>query len=697
MAMSATDRRQCAHCRLPLPARPFSEQQGELTLLFCCGGCLLVFRVIGTAGEGGRADWFLAKLGLAALLSGNVMMFQSLLYFGSLEQMGREVLQSSSWIMLVCSVLIYLLLGVPMLKIAGRGALRGTLSLESLIGLGTLAAIGYSAFQTFRGGHELYYDSGTMVLVFVTLGQYLDAESRRKAIAALSPAVARSRRQARVVRAAGIVAKHPQEVLAGELVEVRGGEEIPVDGIVREGSADIHEPMLTGEWRPRLVAPDDTVSAGSTAIDGALLIVASGEAETLADRVERFAMEARDRKAPIEATVDRVVTVFIPAVAVIAAASFLAWGIAGSWVQGLQAALSVLVIACPCALGIATPLATTAALLRATQRGTLIRSGAVLEALSRVRAVAFDKTGTLTLGRPRFAAFYAPGAGAGGDEAAPLETLALAAAVESRVNHPFAQAIVEHSAQCGAERLQATQVQVTAGAGAEGLVSGQRVLVGKNSWLKERGIEGPSSACPDTAGSLVAIAVDGLPAGEIVLEDPPRVEARAAFLALKRLGISCHVLSGDRAATVARNARAIGCGSFWAELSPQDKLERIQALRRTHSHIAMVGDGINDAPALASADAGIAFGPAADLARDTADVTIQRDDLCEVARLIELARRTFRIVRQNLAWAFGYNVIGITIAAFGLLRPVVASAAMVLSSMCVVANSMRLSRESAKS
>jgi P-type E1-E2 ATPase len=163
------------------------------------------------------------------------------------------------------------------------------------------------------------------------------------------------------------------------------------------------------------------------------------------------------------------------------------------------------------------------------------------------------------------------------------------------------------------------------------------------------------------------------------------------------LGISSHVLSGDRAATVARNARAIGCESFWAELSPQDKLERIQALRRTHSHIAMVGDGINDAPALASADAGIAFGPAADLARDTADVTIQRDDLCEVARLIELARRTFRIVRQNLAWAFGYNAIGITIAAFGLLRPVVASAAMVLSSMCVVANSMRLSRESAKS
>jgi Cu2+-exporting ATPase len=691
--MSAPDSRQCAHCRLPLPARPFSEQQGERTLLFCCGGCLLVFRVIGTAGEGGRADWFLAKLGLAALLSGNVMMFQSLSYFGSLDQMGPEVLQSSSWIMLVCSIVIYLLLGVPMLKIAGRGALRGTISLESLIGLGTLAAIGYSAFQTFRGGHELYYDSGTMVLVFVTLGQYLDAESRRKAIAALSPAVDSSRRQARVRRAAGILAIHPQAVQAGELVEVRSGEEIPVDGLVREGSADIHEPLFTGEWRPRPVAPGDTVCAGSTAIDGALLIVASGAAETLADRIARFAIEARDRKAPIEATVDRVVAVFIPAVAIIAAAALFAWGIHGSWAQGLQAALSVLVIACPCALGIATPLATTMALLRATTRGTLVRSGAVLEALSRVRAVAFDKTGTLTLGRPHFAAFYPVAQGMKDSGGAPIDALALAAAVESRVNHPFASAIVAHAAQCGADCPQATQVHVTAGAGAEGLVSGRRVLVGKRSWLDERGIQVPRPVYPDTGGSLVAVAVDGTAVGEIVLEDPPRREAKAALLALKQLGISSHLVSGDRAAVVARNARALGCESYRAELSPQDKLDRIRELRQTGTAVAMVGDGINDAPALASADAGIAFGPAADLARETADVTIQREDLFEVVRLLELSRRTFAIVRQNLAWAFGYNLVGITIAAFGLLRPVVAAVAMVLSSVCVVANSMRLGRD----
>ena len=665
-------------------------------LLFCCGGCLLVYRVIGTAGEGGRADWFLAKLGLAALLSGNVMMFQSLWYFGSLDQMGPEVLQSSSWIMLMCSMVIYLLLGVPMLKIAGRAALRGIVSLETLIGVGTLVAIGYSAIQTFCGGHELYYDSGTMVLVFVTLGQYLDAESRRKAVAALSPAVDKSRRQARVLRPTGVVAVHPREVLAGELVEVRGGEEIPVDGTIREGSADIHEPMLTGEWRPRCVRPGDLISAGSTAIDGALLIVASGEAETLTERVERFAIEARDRKAPIEAMVDRVVAAFVPAVALVAVASLLAWGVGGgSWMKGLQAGLSVLVIACPCALGIATPLATTIALLRATLRGTLIRSGAVLEALSRVSAVAFDKTGTLTSGRPRFAAFHAPGSGGTAGALAPLEVLALAAAVESRVNHPFARAIVEHAEQCGAVRLYATEVQVSAGAGAEGVVSGRRVRVGKRSWVETHSPAIGQSRSTDTGGSLVAIAVDGLPVGEIILEDPPRREAKATLFALKRLGISVHLLSGDRSVAVACNAQAIGCESFWGELSPQDKLGRIEALRQRSTFIAMVGDGVNDSPALASADVGIAFGPAADLARETADVTIQREDLSEIVRLLDLSRRTFRIVRQNLAWAFGYNLIGISIAAFGLLRPVFASVAMVLSSVCVVANSMRLARDGA--
>jgi len=680
--------RQCAHCRLPLPAHPHQEIEAGETLSFCCVGCVLVYRVIGNAGEGGRADWFLAKLGLAALLSGNVMMFQSLSYFGTLESLGPEALRTSSWIMFFCSLAVFALLGVPMLRIALRGLSKGRLTLETLIGFGALAAIGFSAVQTLRGGHHLYYDSGTMVLVFVTLGQYLDAEARRRALALLSPTMGRARRLARLLRNDGEVMMAPDAVPAGELVHVRAGEEIPVDGAVVEGTADVHEPMLTGEWRPRLVVAGDLVSAGSTAVDGALTVCASGVAETLADRVERFAIEARDRRAPIEATVDRVIAVFIPAVMIIAISSFCLWGLAGNWERGFQSALAVLVVACPCALGIATPMATTIALSRAIGRGCLVRSGAVLETLSRVRAVAFDKTGTVTTGRPVVGEFVAA-------PDAPMEsgeTLTLAAALEQQVSHPFARAIVESVMSRGVTLPAATDVRVTSGAGAQGVVRGHRVAVGKSSWLASCGVRLPPSTAPETGNSAVAIAIDGCFAGELVLDDPPRPEARAAVAELDRMRVSCHLVSGDRRIVVGRIAAAIGCVDFASDQSPTDKPISVRALRTARGLVAMVGDGVNDAPALGEADAGIAFGPAADLARETADVTVLREDLHEVPRLLELARKTFRIVRQNLAWAFAYNSVAVLIAAFGLLRPVFAAAAMVLSSVCVVANSMRLGR-----
>jgi Cu2+-exporting ATPase len=677
---------QCAHCRLPLPARPHREIDGERTLLFCCAGCVLVFRLMGKAGEGGRSDWFLAKLGLAALLSGNVMMFQCLSYFGTLESLGAEVVHTASWIMFFCSLAVFALLGVPMLRIALRGLVRGRLTLETLIGFGALAAIGFSAAQTVRGGHDLYYDSGTMVLVFVTLGQYLDAESRRRALALLAPTLGRARRQARLFRDGAEVLVAPGSVRAGEIVYVRAGEEIPVDGTVSSGSADVHEPLLTGEWRPRLVGAGDSVSAGSTAVDGALSVRASGSAETLADRVERFAMEARDRRAPIEAVVDRVITVFIPAVLLIAIASCCLWGLAGEWVRGFQAALAVLVVACPCALGIATPMATTIALFMATGRGCLIRSGAVLETLSRVCVIAIDKTGTVTVGRPQMLEYRA----SAGALMGVAESLALAAGVEQEVSHPFARAVVEAALAHGDSVPRATDVRVTPGGGARGRARDHRVEVGRLSWLAECGVEVPPAAVADQASSTVGIAVDGRLSGELILEDPLRPEALEAVRVLAGMGVSCHLLSGDRREVAARVAESIGCIQFAGELSPTDKPLHVRALRASEGPIAMVGDGVNDAPALGAADAGIAFGPAADLAKETADVTMLREDLLEIPRLLELARKTFRVVRQNLAWAFAYNAVAVFVAAFGLLRPVFAAAAMVLSSVCVVNNSMRL-------
>jgi Cu2+-exporting ATPase len=683
---------QCAHCRLPLPAHPQRETEAGETLFFCCVGCVLVFRVIGGTGEGGRADWFLAKLGLAALLSGNVMMFQSLTYFGTLDELGPSVVRTSSWIMLLCSLGVFALLGVPMLRVATRGLFHGRLTLETLIGCGALAAIGFSGAQTLQGGHQLYFDSGTMVLVFVTLGQYLDAEARRRALALLSPSLGRARRSARLYRDTREIMIAPQEVRAGECIHVRAGEEVPVDGTVLEGSADVHEPLLTGEWLPQFVSVGDSVRAGSTAIDGAFIVRASGAADTLADRVERFAVEARDRRAPIEATVDRVTAVFIPAVIAIAIGSCCLWGLEGEWARGFQAALAVLVVACPCALGIATPMATTIALSRAIGRGCLVRSGAVLEALSRVSAIAFDKTGTLTTGRPRVGAFRP----AHGAPTGCAESLMLAAAVEREVSHPFARALVESALAQGLVLPAALNVRVAAGGGARGQVLRHAVAVGKREWLAAAGVTMDTCAAryseSPTGGSMIAAAIDGRLAGEWPLDDTLRPEARAAVAALGGMGVNCQILSGDRPAVVEHIAYRVGCERWAAELSPADKLTRVQGMRIAGGLVAMVGDGVNDAPALGTADVGIAFGPAADLARETADVTILREDLNEVPRLIALARRTFRIVRQNLIWAFSYNIIAIAFSAVGLLRPIYAAAAMVLSSLCVVGNSMRLAR-----
>lgn len=679
----------CAHCRLPLPARAFREVSGDRTLGFCCYGCLTVFRLVGATGESGRAGWFLAKLGLAALLSGNIMMFQSLLYFGSLDALGSEALRTASWLMLVMAAAVYALLGVPMLRAAFRSARHGQIVLETLIALGALAAIGGSAVETVRGGRHLYYDSGTMVLVFVVLGQYLDARAREKATAALSPGVEAARPAARVVEAGRERSVPAPLVRRGDRVAVRAGEEIPVDGRVLEGASDVSEPALTGESAPRLVGPGDAVFAGSVAVDGALVLEAAGESETLASRVERWALEARSRRAPIEITADRFVARFVPAVAAVALASGLAWGVVGGdWARGGFAALAVLVVACPCALGIATPMATTIAISRAAQRGTLLRSGAVLEAISRVRLAAFDKTGTITSGRAVVRSVRVdPGARISEEDA-----LRYAAAVETGVDHPLARAIVACAASRGVRRAEARDVRVVAGGGAAASVERHRVLLGSRSLLARERIEMPDGSGDVAEQGGVAMAVDGRLVAGFFIEDAVRTEARAAVQELETLGISVALLSGDGAAAVARAAAEAGIERAFGGLDPRGKLDYLDERSREGTRTLMIGDGVNDAPALAAAAAGVAFGPSSGLAKQTAEAVILREDLREIPRLVVLSRRTMRVVRQNLLWAFGYNSLGVLAAALGLLRPVIAAGAMVLSSLFVVTNSLRLQR-----
>jgi Cu2+-exporting ATPase len=648
-----------------------------------------VFRLVGAAGESGRSGWFLAKLGLAALLSGNVMMFQSLLYFGSLESLGVEVLRTASGIMMFLSIAVYLLLGVPMLRTALSAARRGRIVLETLIAIGALAAIGASVAETLRGGRRLYYDSGTMVLVFVVLGQFLDARARQKAAETLRPAAKGQVRRARVRRDNEDREIAPAEVRAGERVIIRAGEEIPVDGLVLEGVSDVFEPALTGEAVPRLARPGHVVYSGSVATDGALTIEASGQSEALAQRIERWTKEALTRRAPFEIAADRFVARFIPAVIVVAVASALVWGLGRHrWDRGGLAALSVLVVACPCALGIATPMATTIALSRAAGRGTLLRGSQTLEALDLVRTAAFDKTGTLTRGQPCVTAVHVqPDTGL-----TESELIGLAASIEARVNHPFARAIVAEAVSRNVPVPSAEQVRSIPGGGASGRGDGHDVLVGSHALLTRQGIAEEGALQRAREESVAAVAIDGRVAGEILLDDPPRPEASDAIARIRLLGVTPRLVSGDHSRVVASIAEKVGIDQAFGDLSPDAKSDLLRSWRHEPFRLAMIGDGANDAPALAAADVGVAFGGAADVSRKTADAVVLQEDLREVARLLALSRRTMRVARQNLVWAFGYNSLGICLAAFGYLRPVVAAGAMVLSSLCVVGNSLRLQR-----
>ncbi|HEX7418661.1 MAG TPA: cation-translocating P-type ATPase [Thermoanaerobaculia bacterium] len=680
----------CAHCRLPLPSRPLREELDGIPVGFCCVGCITVFRLIGSAGERGSASWFLAKLGLAAILSGNVMMFQSLLYFGSPQRLGADVVRTTSWIMLGLSLAVYLLLGVPMLRIAIRAARRGRFVLESLIAFGALAAILASARETIRGGTNVYYDSGTMVLVLVVLGQYLDARARQRASEAVQAEVSSAVRFARVKRNQLEVEVPPGQVRTGETVQVRAGEEIPVDGRVTNGLSHVAEPALTGESMPRLVRPGDQVYGGTIALDGALLLEASGESETLAARIARWTARAQQERAPIELLADRWVSRFIPAVVIVAVVSFLGLGLTrGRWDQAALAALSVLVVACPCALGIATPLATTLAIGKAAERGILFRSGAALEALSRVRAIAFDKTGTLTRGRPRVSGIEFRTGTAFEEE----RVWSYAGAVARTVDHPLTRAVAEYALIRRVRSIDAEEAQAIAGGGVKARVDGHSILLGSLALLKAEGVDTESPSTPRRQDAThVHIAIDGRWTATIALDDIARTEAAATIATLGELGLRTAVLSGDRPAIVTRIGEEIGVDQSDGGLTPREKTGKLADLRARGGLVAMVGDGINDGPALAAADVGIAFGSAADLARQTADVVVLQGELWEIVWIIQLARRTMKVIRQNLTWAFLYNGVAIAMAACGTVRPIVAAAAMVASSLFVVGNSLRLER-----
>jgi Cu+-exporting ATPase len=586
---------------------------------------------------------------------------------------------------------------------AAKAVRAGSGNMDLLVSIGTLAAYFLSLYLWLAAGHDghLYFEASAVVIALVLAGRWLEARAKRQTSEAIRLLGRLRPETARVLRDGAERQVPLDDVLLGERVVALPGERIAVDGVIRDGATSVDESMLTGESLPVDRHPGDKVAAGALNATGRIVVETTAVgADTMLAKIIRLVEDAQAAKPPIQRLVDRIAAVFVPVVLLIAAATVAGWLAAGAPLEtAVINAVSVLVIACPCALGLATPTAIIAGTGVAAKHGILIKDVEALEIARSVEVVAFDKTGTLTEGRPRVVAVAGDrGSGEG-------EVLALAAAIGAGSTHPLAEAVRAAAVERALAVPAAARHKVAAGRGAQAQVvlgaAEVQVLLGSRAWLGELGADtgalAAAAAEHERAGRTVSWLArrDGervAAIGVIAFADTPRPGAKAAIDELKRLGIDTTMISGDNAGAAAAVAAALGLAHYEANVLPQDKSARVTRLKAGGRRVAMVGDGINDAPALAAADLGIAMGSGTDVAMHAAGVTLMRPDPRLVPAAIELSRATVRKIRQNLFWAFVYNVIGIPLAALGLLSPVVAGAAMALSSVSVVSNALLLKR-----
>jgi Cu2+-exporting ATPase len=673
----------CAHCGLPvagllrLPSGP----------CYCCGGCALAHRLTGGASGHGQASGLLMAVGVGAFLAMNVMMCSFVLYTRGAEADRAAGEAWVRWALLALATPALFLLGLPFLNRGFKRLKDRSLDADALIVVGVIAGFALSVRSVLSGGGPVYLDTAMGILLFVTIGRYLEASSRARTTDALSALVKQLPSEAaRVVN--GVEERVPVDALRpGDVIRVRPGERIAVDGTIADGTASVSEAEITGESVPASRGPGDAVAAGTLNQDGSLLVEARRTgSETTVARLVKLVAESRAGRYTLAPLVDRLSAAFVPLVLLIAAGTLAFWTHRAGPGKGLMNALSVLLIACPCAIGIATPLASTAAVGRAAAAGVLVRSGAVFEALARSKRVFLDKTGTLTTGNLSLSDVHpAPGFDREG-------LLKLAAALEAGSEHPVSRAICAAAGEKKEREreeeisLKVEEFRAVAGRGVEGLVGGKRVRVGTAAFVGAPSVEVP----PGMSSALVSCS--GTFEGILLFADRVRPEAAEVVSALRGRGLSLEVLSGDLSSRVSSFAAGFPGLRAAGGLSPEGKLERIRASVAAGESPVMVGDGINDAPALSAASAGVTLESGTDLAREVADVTILGGDLRKLPWTIDLAHRTVRTAHRNLFWAFFYNGIGIALAVCGLLHPLFGAAAMIASSLLVVVHSQRLTR-----
>ncbi|WP_075791967.1 heavy metal translocating P-type ATPase [Massilia putida] len=605
------------------------------------------------------------------------------------------------WLQLLLATPVQFWLGARFYKAGWRALLARSGNMDLLVALGTSAAFALSVYllvahRNHGGMEHLYFESSAVVITLVLLGKWLEARAKHQTVAALR-ALESLRATEAIVRRDGRDLVVPlAQVRVGDQVVVRPGDRVPVDGTVVEGSSHLDESLLTGESLPVTKTVGDVVTGGAVNAEGMLVLLASAVgSDTMLSHIIKLVEDAQAVKAPIQRLVDRVSAVFVPVVLLISVATFLSWGLlTGDWQQALLNAVAVQVIACPCALGLATPTSIMAGTGVAARYGILIKDAEALETAHALDVVAFDKTGTLTEGKPAIVAIET---GARHQR----EVLALASAVQQYSDHPLARAVQAEAKRQDIQPLAASGAQALPGRGVFADVDGATVFLGNRRLLQEiglqtTGMEDVAKRHEDSGRTVSWLAVEKGTAFELMgllaFGDTVKSSAATAVQRLRDMGVSAVMLTGDNAGSARSVAAAVGIDDFHAEVLPADKADIVASMKAGGKRVAMVGDGINDAPALASADVGIAMSTGTDVAMHSAGITLMRGDPALVADAIDISKKTYRKIQQNLGWAFIYNLIGIPLAAMGYLNPVIAGAAMAFSSVSVVSNALLLRR-----
>ncbi len=653
-----------------------------------------------------QARDLLLRFGTASFFSMQLMLFSIALYAGYFQGMDERIKSVFHAISFALTTPVLFYSGWPIIRGSLRGLKNRMFNMDVLIAAGALSAYGYSIQQMLVNG-EVYFDTAAMIITLILLGRYIEAGAKGRASETIGRLMQLSPREARKLELAadqpemdGRWHLAPRQMVpvsslrAGDLVEVVPGEKIPVDGFVVSGTTEADESMLTGESRPASKTADAEVFGGTHNLYGSIVfrVTKTGKGTVLAQIIQAVE-DAQARRAPIQSVADRVVGYFVPAVLLIALLTFLGWMYQGAPIaRAMMNAVSVMVIACPCALGLATPLAILIGTSHGASRGILIKGGDVIEKAAKVDFVVLDKTGTITEGKPVLSQCFAIGL-------PDSEVLSLARSLEQRSEHSAGRAVVE--AARGSEPYDVSEFSAVPGKGVRGMIHGRPALIGSREFIESEGSNERVDALLDkdqvamiseterSGATVIYLSYDGRIRGVFAVSDRVRKEAAEAVGMLKKAGLGVAMITGDTLNTAEAVARRTGIELVKAQVSPVMKAGEIQRMKNEGMHVLMAGDGINDAPALVQATVGVAMGRATDITLESADVVIMRPDLRLVADAVMLMKKTFSIIRQNIFWAFFYNIVVIPLAIFGILHPIVAAGAMAFSSLSVVGNSLR--------